>query len=551
MERQLSGKVLALSGSAPVIWHSSRALEVLWLGGTTFGLKRRSADQQFGNSHMFCIFVLSGTVILPFHSANTFVISWNGRLSAVSVPPFSRRTAWIVERQKTAALQGTLTVLLQPCLTLIWSQLLDSARDSAAGRGKIKFAEFLEKEKDFSILGDILEKLDATLIPPSPFDIRDAHSVEQVEHALAAVHNLSVVFDCVGRLPSQPSGSFYSRCFDMLLERWTDVVKWMVYVIVNAPAAANDDNIIVVFAHTLNQILRHTATENAQKEELRSIPYTSNLICVLLCWTSPSRGYYFASQTSSDPCIIISLLEGFVRAEDGCHHFQTQIKSLSSRSRRKVLESLVLRPQFWLSDPLTNSRLQATLVTLELLVRALKIILLDPAIMAECTQLNIVSDYSTAFHLFCDRLITPRTAGGQSRITSWRSFFAALISFFHDVVLNLAKDRRKAFRDMKCQLVACALQCMLHVDNEVPDKNTALGFILTDTVNYLTYSDVYRALLPDYPGELIAKVRARDISKEVRLNCLRLEQRFVLASETFDKRKDIPINMCSNLKVRF
>lgn len=60
------------------------------------------------NSHMFAFFVLSGTVITPFHSANTFVISWNGRLSAVSVPPFLRRTTWIIERQKTAALQGEL-----------------------------------------------------------------------------------------------------------------------------------------------------------------------------------------------------------------------------------------------------------------------------------------------------------------------------------------------------------------------------------------------------------------------------------------------------------
>ncbi|KAJ2914615.1 hypothetical protein MD484_g5805, partial [Candolleomyces efflorescens] len=427
-------------------------------------------------------------------------------------------------------------------------ELLETARNSFSSRAKLKFGEYIEKEKDYTLLADIFARLDASLIPPSPFDITDEHSVEQVEHALAAVHNLSVVFDSAGRLKTEASTIYYSRCFDMLLERWSDVVRWMVYVIVNAPAAANDDNIIVVFAHTLNQILRHTSTPNPRKEELRSIPYTSNLICVLLCWTSPGRGYYFASQSSSDACIIISLLDGFARSEDGCYHFKTQLKSLGSRARRKVLESLVHRPEFWLRDPFTNARLQATLVTLELLVRGLKSILPDKAIMADCVRLDIVPKYSNAFYLFCDRLISSRAVGGRSRISSWRSYFAALISFFHDIVLNRAKDRRKAFKDMKCQLVVCALQCILHVDDEVPNKNTALGFILTDTINYLTYSDVYRALLPDYPGALVAEVRGRDISKEVYLMCLRWEQRFVLASEAFDKRQDIPINMCNNLK---
>ncbi|KAJ2924737.1 hypothetical protein H1R20_g12355, partial [Candolleomyces eurysporus] len=266
---------------------------------------------------------------------------------------------------------------------------------------------------------------------------------------------------------------------------------------------------------------------------------------------SSSRGYYFASQTSRDPCIIISLLDGFVRSGDGCHYFQSQLKSLNRRTRRKVLESLVLRPQFFLSDPHTHSRLEATLLTMELLVRALKSILLDPMLMEECLQLDILSEYSTAFYLFCQLLGNTATTGTRSQKASWRSFFAGLISFSQCVVLNFVKDRRKAFRIMKCRLVTCALRCMLHIDDGIPDKNTALGFILTDTVNYLTYSDVYRAVAPEYPKDLIAMVRARNISKEVNLSCLRFEQRFVLALETFDNRKDIPIHMCSNLKVRY
>ena len=251
-------------------------------------------------------------------------------------------------------------------------QLLRAARDSDIDeegmKHKVAFGQFITREQDSEALEAVFRRLERRRIPAGRLHFTNPDAInakDKAEEALGAFRDLSVIFECLELACDSEAHPFYSRCFRMLIERWRHIMKWMAYIVTNAPAIANGDHAVLFGMQVLMRTLFLPTTKKTHiyKDELMAMPITVDIICLNLC--RPSSTPEHSHPKDGDPCILVSLLEMFLNTGNAPQYFLSRMKSVGSRTRRTVLEFLVLRPQSLLS----SYSLRGALITMQSLAK--------------------------------------------------------------------------------------------------------------------------------------------------------------------------------------
>ncbi|KAJ2914625.1 hypothetical protein MD484_g5788, partial [Candolleomyces efflorescens] len=434
-------------------------------------------------------------------------------------------------------------------------QLLRAARDSVIDeegmKHKVAFGQFITREQDAEVLEAVFRRLEPRRIPAGRLHFTNPDAInakDQAEEALGAFRDLSVIFECLELACDSEAHPFYSRCFRMLIERWRHIMKWMAYIVTNAPAIANGGHAVLFGMQVLMQTLFLPTTKKTHiyKDELMAMPITVDIICLNLC--RPSSTPEHSHPKDGDPCILVSLLEMFLNTVNAPQYFLSRMKSVGSRTRRTVLEFLVLRPQSLLS----SYSLRGALITMQSLAKIFGKINVDATLMDDCLELGLVKQYSTAL-LAMSQKCAEVSGDDKSWKPYWNLVFNSLVVFHQEVVMDLVSNHRKAFRDMGSTLVECALQCLLRVTRATNAEEIEkwLGGFLIEIGSHLSYSDVYRALDADFPKDLFSAVEGREPSDGLKDDLLRFSHCLLMSRQAFDTQKGIVLRTtCSNLKAR-
>jgi hypothetical protein len=192
------------------------------------------------------------------------------------------------------------------------------------------FAKYINRVEDVQAVEALFRTLDSPRIlsdlvkPIGP----DAPMV----HVIAALYFLSSIFASLRRTSETTSDytPFTKRCYEMLIENWPHVLKWIKLLLMCANNTTNPTaRLVNDCARTMNLFLEF-ASEDPYRQELLSMSCTCDVLFQLLYITHGTCGAYFICLAQKDAELSCYLLTVFSRAR--------LQKALSSRGLVQSIE---------------------------------------------------------------------------------------------------------------------------------------------------------------------------------------------------------------------
>ncbi|KAJ2917703.1 hypothetical protein MD484_g2745, partial [Candolleomyces efflorescens] len=207
---------------------------------------------------------------------------------------------------------------------------------------------FFAKVSDLHGLESLLATLAASLIPPpEPFDYTTIPSrranVERATKSLVELSNfIQSLYD------ERQNQQFKEQSFHLIIEKWDDVVKWLIFFVVRAqtlPVIVGSKIVKICTAPFIP--LAMGVDDNPYCQELLSAPQTIDFLILLICQIDDRTGVYHYIPSDGQPCRVVHTVWAIVKTLDdlGTDLFAARLTLLSKRMRAKVLTALISRPQ--------------------------------------------------------------------------------------------------------------------------------------------------------------------------------------------------------------
>ncbi|RXW15058.1 hypothetical protein EST38_g10797 [Candolleomyces aberdarensis] len=397
-------------------------------------------------------------------------------------------------------------------------------------------------EQACGVVEHAVKFFDRSLVSGIPFDLNDPNMKDAVERVFTGLVLLSRIFRCF-KLRQSDMRALEDMCLPHIVERWTDVIGWIVELIAGAGQALNGHQIFGLCAETLESIIQN-ANENPSKQELISLPAAAHAVCLLLCQIPKSIEGYFYIVGPADECIIIELLSSFLSTETGHQSFTLALKSYDKKMKRRVIMSLTERPGQFVSSPAGEQDSEMMLSVAKSLLHLLQgvaPVLQDEDILHCFLRHNFIGVSAYAL----DSLAKKRVFAPYD-VEFWNFLSNATISFFQDIVLKRAKSPHPAFAQAVQEgLLRCAERCLLQVKSEELQESL-LCRVIAEACNYFTFHDGLFARGRCYSHDLMANVFAKYPHDRYPMitsytHCI------VESGDAFKEGTDRFVSICSNL----
>lgn len=385
-----------------------------------------------------------------------------------------------------------------------------------------------------------------------------------MERAIGALIGLSTVFCGLCDAASQGHiipgvQKFHEQCIQVLVERWTDVLKWMLSLVIveRGHLSRNSDPMVALCA----QVLRYTVYQvcpEPSKEEFVAIPATIDFVYFLLCERIglPSLDYYhYIPYTHTKPCEIVALLPQVMTSGQGARYLILRLKSSSRKLRHRIVRALVSRPgEIVQMHARFDSKVvgdRDAILTIQCLILCLAEILQDSFLMDVFLRSRFVHQYMTALFMFGEQLNQRREEDKPSVDENnmlWCDFCTALTTLFNSIIVRLCPNPTEVVQQaVKAGLVSSMIFAVKNASSAASCPQHGLIEVLHTASNFLPISRVFR----DFTSKIVsgAPELFSHLSDSNEVLGMQIWDRWGQASRTFG-RGDVQVNMCCNLKVR-
>lgn len=398
-------------------------------------------------------------------------------------------------------------------------------------------------------LESLLATLDASLIPaPEPFDYTTIPSERaKAERAAKSLVELSNFIQSLA--DERHNQIFKEQSFQLIVEQWDDVVKWLIFFVVRAqtlPVIIGAKVVKICTAPFIPLVM--CADYNPYRQELLGAPQTIDFLILLLCQIDDRTGLYHYIPGDGEPCRVVHSVWAIIKTLDdlGIDQFAERLTLLSKRMRSKVLTALISRPQAILRLIETQG--------LDLASAAFTFVNIFDAINKLCFLPDVLFSFFRRDVLYvCSAALSKLADLGWSQCpndqTFWTYIAASALTIVEGTVYLSSPDPYSAMaRAIEGGVLGSGLQslCVLYPKSQ--------GFIEAErsvriTFAYLTGSKVYRSLTTKSTGlSWLARLKAK--SKPAQALASDLHSSFLRARATFDDVRSSSPNLCSNPNVR-
>ncbi|KAF5332826.1 hypothetical protein D9611_005486 [Ephemerocybe angulata] len=226
-------------------------------------------------------------------------------------------------------------------------KLIDNIAESGAAaesRHYVAVWDYLVQEGNCSSLELTLKPLDADLIPKMNGARvgRNIAAMAVFSDAFGALTDLVALIISLRSANASPAhASFQEKCFQILVERWSDITQWMGYLTAHRPTGLQIDQIPMVMASVL-----FTAFDNPipWHQEIMHRPATVVYLLSLLQELDRRTGKYCYAVEGSNRCLIMAALSKYLLCADGRATLLSHIKASKPSTRRRIVTAIVERP---------------------------------------------------------------------------------------------------------------------------------------------------------------------------------------------------------------
>ncbi|KAF6750054.1 hypothetical protein DFP72DRAFT_1072668 [Ephemerocybe angulata] len=400
----------------------------------------------------------------------------------------------------------------------------------------------------------ILDTLNGANIPTcNPLQDSQKSAVAATNNARAALHQAETVIAALGEGNGLAEAKdFVDAHFYMLLECWNDILKWLLYLMLNTPTAS-DPLTIFTTVRTFYSMISFDGWSHLQ-EEILDNANTIDYIYLLLHQKDPESGmYWYINCAAGNPtCVILKSLSQCLNWESTTHLLASRFKAMRSGLRMKVVKSLYDRPRMMTfggargHDLWDFAIVAYDLATLSLVVSALGN---DPEISKKIRRRVCYYIAYAMFVLASDEVepfanFIPETwrivVGGIARLIDghegWLTETNHVTPHSHRRILDLVRGKA----------VSTAFKCLVRLLSGGGGGDIFVAESVRYFLIHMTVSDVYRAVLRDLNEQ--ADVLGRYLKEVGQRSSIALQYKRVLelSRSVFDEKPSLEHSLCAN-----
>lgn len=418
---------------------------------------------------------------------------------------------------------------------------------------------FLHKENDFEALNVLLNDLDRRLIPRGPLNFYDLKIKNRVRRAMGGIADLANAFDGLTNTSDfEATHLFHRQCVRMLIERWQNVMEWMAFFLATSKTAANNRDLVAMCTRSMVAFI-NDPSHTLDKDELLSIPSTTDILCLIICQTDYSvtpENYYYVLNTPTTNCEIAALVVRFVTDYGGRPHLISRLKSVSRGIRRRVLQSLIKRSREIVSlcaakNPgVEQVEISAAIPTIQYLLRsAYELIQVDPYLLRYFLRLDLVFQFCAAISAASIVMQESRFTSAAQKEELWSGIGYCVVTLYRGMIVHLAPSPS---RSMEQAIRGGILDCVIHCSEDLCglEQKTEVLDVLTSATAHLNVSGVFWAATRARFGYYSLLGMMESLSRsEYGSVAGAFCDGYSHCSRAFEDRRSIHVEMCHSLKV--
>ncbi|KAJ3550061.1 hypothetical protein NMY22_g658 [Coprinellus aureogranulatus] len=423
-------------------------------------------------------------------------------------------------------------------------KLFENAGDGERGK-LLALLEYLSTNfAQFDPMDAILDALDCARVPPVPMDSMDAMQTESVHDAFQAILNGISIFRSANLTPLPRNVEEYAdRCYSRLLERWSDVLKWIFNLIMKSPDMTNRTTVLLICAELLRTISEGT-NDKPYKEDIVTQHRTVDLVYLLLCQKERwgGRNCHVTETDMTIDCPISSLFHTYFLSTAGRAAAQGRLQNISRGTRDRIIRSILERSEE-LGSLTSDSSLDQAADRLGCLAAGVMCLVIRPDLWDAFNAQDFLYIQACSLSRLCENA----TAAGVKRHRFWETIsdtiFVVSRTTTHILVSNPGSRIRRL---VEGNFLEGAFQCLPHVGFS-PSSGVygALKYLLP----YMSLSKVYEAVKGHV--NLTRLLYAEGLSSKGRDILDGYRFIFGMNHYAFTQRTDTHVNMCTNRKVTF
>ncbi|KAF5331359.1 hypothetical protein D9611_011875 [Ephemerocybe angulata] len=434
-------------------------------------------------------------------------------------------------------------------------KLLSAVQESRGSPETSKaFVDYLTAEYSFYFLEELLQPLDASLVPEGPLPQHRVGSPESVEwknanDALQALQKLGPFFKALthaqGDSPSEDTTACIATCLETLANSWFGVSKWMAYSLLHASRMPDHGWLVTACTNILVCLTSdYHGTPSAINREMGTKSSTIDIIFILLGQKDKEGRYYTASHRKySEGCTLMSLLSAQFDDNMGREALDTRYDSVSRTTRRAMVASLVDRAAHLVKDIGVDGKLVYAAVSVQHLFDGALDLAMYLPIWKEFIRQDGIAKFTSALCTLSDTAHVHW--GGFLNIEFWMAMSWATEKLICSVIYRSANPAENLAQMFECGVFLCmvrSLWCSLR-----PETEFGCSLPPRALLPYLRMRKVFEVL---YRRGDIDAFRQRDkdlLNADIEKMCEVFQGTLDDSTRVFIDRKDASISMCSNL----
>ncbi|KAF6765364.1 hypothetical protein DFP72DRAFT_1108040 [Ephemerocybe angulata] len=348
----------------------------------------------------------------------------------------------------------------------------------------------------------ILDTLRANIPTCKVLQDSETSAVTATNNARAALYQAELVIFALGQGKDiAEAKDFVDAHFYMLLECWNDVLKWLLYLMLNTPTTS-DPLAIFTSVRAFAAMVLFPGWAHLQ-EEILDKPQTIDFIYLMLSQEDPDSGlYWYIPKTVYQPgCLILGCLKRCLDWESTEDLLRARFKAMRSDSRAKVVKSLSTRPKRMCSGIIPGHGLWCPaeagldLSTLSLVVCKLG---QDPDISKKVRRTVCHNIADSLSKIVADEV---EPLGNFNQPNAWYNMTAGILHLTGrepepTVGLIMPHSHHRIQALVRANVVSTAFKCLVRLMAE-GERGYFAELVLRHFLANMTDSEVYRDVLRD------------------------------------------------------
>ncbi|KAJ3538197.1 hypothetical protein NMY22_g5270 [Coprinellus aureogranulatus] len=327
--------------------------------------------------------------------------------------------------------------------------------------------------------------------------------------------------------PSPEAMAFINRCLEMLLERWSEITRWIIFLIQDSPQSSLTAEPVMTRCLGIVQQTIMAADDNTYKAQIVASPCTIDVVIQFLCLKNPLTGRPLrVPRRRSEPCFISGLLSTTVTGSDaGYSSMALRLASLDRQTTTDLVKCILERIQSLSPSGIANVATVPTAFSdLPILLTILRVLPHSQA-KRQFAQCSILSEAARVVGCLANEAIQRREKAQKGKYISLVGSSTEHCDSFRLLQTTIRKDRP------------------LHRDN-LPLENSA-----RDLLYWLTDSKVFQAAKKGgLCMDLFNELRAIPRSPAVKVFHDAYASALQCCERIFESRKAITVRLCCNVK---